>query len=189
MSRTALILIDIQNDYFDTGKWPVAKMQTIAGNAARLLERARVANETILHIRHEILADSAPFFVPGTPGAEIHASVASRPGEPVILKHFANAFRETSLRKDLEAAEVTRLVICGAMSQMCVDATTRAAADFGYEITVIEDACGAKELEFNGQQVTAAQVHVAFMAPLAMSYARVITTNAFLSETNAQAEG
>ena len=181
MSKTALVLVDIQNDYFEGGRWPVARMDAVSANAARLLERARADGDAIFHIRHEIPSDEAPFFRPGSEGAQHHASVAPRDGEPVILKHKANSFQDTSLRQDLEAAGVSDVVICGAMSQMCIDATSRAAADFGYAVTVVEDACGAKDAAFGGVEVPAAQVHAAFMAPLAMSYAKVVTADELLN--------
>ncbi|NIA70701.1 cysteine hydrolase [Pelagibius litoralis] len=182
MSNTALVLVDIQNDYFEDGRWPVDKMQAVSANAARLLALARDKGQTLVHVRHEIPSDEAPFFRPGTPGAEIHAAVAPKEGEPVILKHRPNSFQNTSLRQDLEAKGVTEVVICGATSQMCIDATARAAADFGFAVTVVEDACGAKEQAFNDKTVPAPQVHAAFMAPLAMTYARVVSTDAYLSE-------
>jgi len=180
MSNTALIIIDVQNDYFEGGNWPVFEMQKAADNAAKLLENARSSNETIIHIRHEIPSDQAPFFRPGTVGAEIHTSVKLNDGEPVILKDRPNSFQGTSLQVELKSADVSNVIICGAMSQMCVDATARAAADFGYSVTVVEDACGAKEQEFNGIIVSAPEVHAAFMAPLAMSYATVVSTAGFL---------
>ena len=182
MSRTALVLIDIQNDYFPGGRWPVDKMQEVSKNAASLLKNARIKDHMIIHIRHEIPSDQAPFFRPGTSGAKIHTSVAPIEGEPVILKHRPNSFHDTSLRDDLEAKAITDVIICGAMTQMCIDATARAAVDFGYTVTVVEDACGAKEQSFNDTEVPAPQVHAAFMAPLAMTYAHVITTESFLAE-------
>ncbi len=181
MSRTALVLIDIQNDYFAGGRWPVDKMQEVSENAASLLENARIKNHLIIHIRHEIPSDQAPFFRPGTSGADIHTSVTPTEGEPVILKHRPNAFHDTSLRDDFEAKGITDVTICGAMSQMCIDATVRAAVDFGYTVTVVEDACGAKEQSFNDTEVPAPQVHAAFMAPLAMTYAQVVTTENYLA--------
>ncbi len=184
MAKTALVLIDIQNDYFDGGRWPVDKMQAVSANAARLLDRARTNGDAIFHIRHEIPSSEAPFFRPGTSGAEIHPSVAPRAGEPVILKHRPNSFVDTSLQRDLAAAGITDVVICGAMSQMCIDATARAAVDLGYTVTVIEDACGAKAQVFNGLEVPAPQVHAAFMAPLAMSYARVVSTEKYIADTD-----
>lgn len=180
MSNTALIMIDIQNDYFEDGRWPVEHMATVAQNAARVLAYARRADHTIIHIRHESLAPDAPFFRPGTHGAEIHAHVTPKDGESVIVKHRPNSFHDTPLRQILEDGAITDIVICGAMTQMCVDATARAAVDFGYALNIIEDACGAKEQNFNTLHVSAAQTHAAFMAPLAMSYARVITCEAYL---------
>jgi len=182
MSNTALVLVDIQNDYFEGGRWPVDRMRDVSANAARLLENARARGHMIVHVHHEIPSDEAPFFRPGSKGADIHSSVVPKNDEPTILKHRPNSFHATSLRADLEAKGVSEVIICGAMSQMCIDATARAAVDFGYQVTVIEDACGAKEQAFNGQDVPAPMVHAAFMAPLAMTYARVLDTDAYLEQ-------
>lgn len=182
MSNTALVLVDIQNDYFADGRWPVDKMLQVSANAARLLEHARQKGWEIIHIHHEIPSDEAPFFRPGTKGAEIHESVVPNSGERVILKHRPNSFQDTDLHQVLEDKSISDMVICGAMSQMCIDATARAAADFGYTVTVVEDACGAKEQVFNNQEVPAPLVHAAFMAPLAMTYARVVGSEEFLAE-------
>ena len=76
MTETALILVDIQNDYFEHGNWPVAKMATASTNATKLLDHARKSGQLVVHIHHEIPSDDAPFFRPGTDGARIHASVA-----------------------------------------------------------------------------------------------------------------
>lgn len=180
MSRTALILVDIQNDYFDGGLWPVHQMEMVAEKAALLLEHARKEGMDVVHIHHEIPNENAPFFRPGSEGAKIHASVAPVEGEAVILKHRPNSFQGTDLNQELKDAGVTDVVICGAMSQMCIDATARAAADFGYKVTVVENACGAKEQVFNGRVIEAEQVHAAFMAPLAMSYGSVVTAEDYL---------
>jgi nicotinamidase-related amidase len=170
----ALILVDIQNDYFHDGLWPVDDMAPVAQNAARVLATARQEGQMIVHIRHEAISQAAPFFRPGTSGAEIHTSVAPIAGEKVILKHRPNSFHETSLHQDLQAAGITELTIIGAMTQMCIDATTRAARDFGYEVTLIADACGAKAVSFGGTDLTAAQVQAAYLSALGMSYAKVI---------------
>jgi len=183
MSKTALVLVDIQNDYFEGGMWPVDKMQEVSSNAARLLADAREKGDTIVHVRHEFQSDDAPFFRPGTPGAQTHSSVAPEGDEPTVLKHQPNSFQNTSLRADLEANGVTDVVVCGAMSQMCIDATARAAADFGYSVTVVEDACGAKEATFNDIELPASQVHAAFMAPLGMLYGSVVNTDTYLAQT------
>lgn len=182
MTKRALILVDIQNDYFAGGLWPVAKMQEAAENAARLLAQARTKGDLVVHIRHEMATDQAPFFRPGTPGAAIHSTVAPAAGEAVITKARPNSFHGTDLLDRLRAAEIEAVTICGAMSQMCIDATTRAAADLGFAVTVAEDACGAKETSFGGVSLSAEQVHAAFMAPLAMSYAKVMQTQDLLED-------
>ncbi len=181
MAKQALILVDIQNDYFEGGLWPVAKMDAVAANAARLLAHAREAGDLVIHIRHEMASDQAPFFRPGSDGAEINPAVAPDLGETVITKGRPNSFQGTDLLDRLRGAQVEAVTICGAMSQMCIDATTRAAVDHGFAVTLAEDACGAKEAEFGGVKLTAEQVHAAFMAPLAMSYAKVLSTDEVLA--------
>lgn len=176
MPKTALILVDIQNDYFDGGDWPLHQMARVSVNAAGLLSDAREKAHLVVHIRHENASPGAPFFRPGTKGAEIHASVAPITGELVLTKARANSFHETGLLNLLREAGIDALIICGAMSQMCIDATARAAADYGFQVTVAEDACGAKEMVFGRVAVSAEQVHAAFMAPLAMSYGAVKKT-------------
>ena len=172
--KSALILIDIQNDYFNGGLWPVEDMDVVSDNAASVLQDAREARHHIIHVRHEALLDSAPFFRPSTQGTEIHPSVAPNPHETVILKHRPNSFHETDLHTQLQVRGVEHVTIIGAMSQMCIDATVRAARDLGYEVTVIAAACGAKSARFGEVELSAAQVQAAFMSGLAQAYATVV---------------
>ncbi|CUH63955.1 Streptothricin hydrolase [Thalassovita gelatinovora] len=179
MSKTALILVDIQNDYFASGTWPVALMDKVAENSAKLLARARDTGMTVIHIRHET-APGAPFFQPGSEGAEIHDSVAPNIGETVVTKHRPNSFHQTGLLDMLRRDGIETLILCGAQSQMCIDATTRAAVDHGFKVVLPHDACGAKEATFGDVTVPPEMVQAAFMAPLAMSYAKVATTTEVL---------
>lgn len=181
MSKRALLLIDIQNDYFPQGRWEVAGMESAARHAARLLGTFRKSGESVIHIRHENPMPEAPFFVSGSEGARTHDSVLPQEGEPVVLKHRANSFRDTNLKELLDERDITDLVICGAMSHMCIDAATRAGADLGYTITVIHDACASRDLEFGGTVVPAAQAHAAFMSALGFAYAKVLSADEFLS--------
>src|ERR1700754_538632 len=133
MASSALIIVDIQNDYFRGGRMTLHEIERAADNARKLLEHFRSTGQPTFHIQHTWEDASAPFFVAGTPGAAIHESVAPREGEPVVVKHFPNSFRESGLLEELRRAGAEGLTICGAMSHMCIDATTRAAADLGYE--------------------------------------------------------
>ena len=181
MAKQALIVVDIQNDYFPQGKWPLVGADAAADNAARLIQAFREAGDSVVHIRHEFTSEEAPFFTPNSDGAKLHPKVLNRDNEPVVLKHFVNSFRETELKSILDEQDIKELVVVGSMSHMCVDGITRAAADFGYSVTVIHDACATRDLEFNGVTVPAAQVHAAFMASLAFAYANVVSADEFLA--------
>ena len=183
MSNTALLLIDLQNDYYPTydgAKWALSGTEKASDNAATLLAKFRENNMPVVHVRHEFPSDEAPFFSPNSDGAKIHPTVAPIESEPVVLKHQINSFRETELQKILEDLNVERLIIVGAMSHMCIDAVTRAAVDFGYECHVAHDACATLDLEFNGVTVSAHDVHHAFMAALSFGYCNVESTNKLL---------
>ncbi|UVM57740.1 cysteine hydrolase [Pseudomonas sp. B21-012] len=183
MSKQALIVIDIQNDYFPGGKWTLDGADAAADNAASILEAARARGDLVVHVRHEFESEDAPFFTPGSQGAQIHPKAASRADEPVLLKHKVNSFLGTGLKQLLDEQNVSEVTVIGSMSHMCIDAVSRAAADYGYGVTVVHDACATRALEFNGINVPAAQVHAAFMASLAFAYAQVISTEHYLTDT------
>jgi nicotinamidase-related amidase len=169
----ALVIVDIQDDYFPGGAHPLVGPQAAAGRARLLLDAFRAAGEPVVHVQHVWDAPDAPFMRPGTPGIEINAAVAPLPGETVIRKEHPNAFRDTVLEQTLREAAVDCVVICGMMTSMCVDASVRAAADLGFEVEVAHDACATCDLEFGGHVVAAVDVHAAFLAALGDSYARV----------------
>jgi nicotinamidase-related amidase len=179
---TGLILVDIQNDYFAGGRMELDGMDTAGENAGQLLTFFRDNQWPTFHIQHISNYEGATFFLPDTKGAEIHSAVKPRPDESVIQKHFPNSFRATPLLDALKNAEVENVVICGAMSHMCIDATTRAAADFGFGCTVIHDACATRNLDFGKKKILAQDVHASFMAALASAYAKVIGFKEYLSK-------
>ena len=181
MSHRALVLIDIQNDYFPGGKWPLSGIESAADNAARVLAAARAAGDLVVHVRHEFPSTEAPFFLPGSEGARIHPKVREQAGERVVLKHHVNSFRETDLKQILDDHGIKDVVICGAMSHMCVDAGTRAASDLGYQCVVVHDACATRDQEFESKVVPAAEVHAAFMAALRFGYAKLVSTEEYLA--------
>lgn len=181
MQPHGLIVIDLQNDYAANGKFPLNGIDAASSNAARAVANARQHGIPIFHIRHEFANPIAPFFVHGTDGAQFLPDAQPAPGEAVILKHFANAFRDTPLKQQLDAQNIKHVIIVGAMSHMCVGACARAAADMGYTVTVLHDACATRDLTFNGVTTPAAQVHAATMAALAFAYASVISTDAYLA--------
>ncbi len=177
MKPTALVLIDIQNDYFLGGMKPLPGMETAAANAARLLHAARDRDGPVFHIRHIAASSEAPFFRPGTDGSKINDAVLPKPDETVFEKFRPNSFIGTGLEAALREDGIEHLILCGAMSQMCVDATARAAVDMGFQISVVSDACAAAVATHAGVTVPAEMVHAAIMAPLAASYGKIVMTD------------
>jgi nicotinamidase-related amidase len=185
--RTALLLIDIQNDYFPGGKMELEGSIQAASAAARLLAAFRKQSWPVIHIQHISAQPNATFFLPDTPGGEIHDVVKPLPTELLITKHFPSCFRDTDLLERLKAENIGSLLICGMMSHMCVDTTVRAAFDLGFTCIVTHDACAARELAFNGITVPAAQVHASYMSALGAVFAQVkgvdeIMANIFATE-------
>jgi nicotinamidase-related amidase len=174
---TALLIIDIQNDYFPGGAMEVVGATTAANQAAKLLAAFRQKARPIIHIQHIATRAGATFFLPNTVGAKIHESVRPGPDEAIFQKHFPNSFRETGLLEHLRDAEISRLVIAGMMTHMCIDTTTRAAADLGFACSLAYDASATRTLSFNGVKVSAESVQTAYLAALNGLFAKVLTTN------------
>ena len=177
MTTDALVLIDIQNDYFPGGRMELDGMDAAAANARRVLEFFRSRNKPVFHVQHLALQPGATFFLPDTDGAKIHSRMAPLAGEPVIRKHFPNAFRDTPLQEKLSGENIDRLTICGAMSHMCIDTSVRAAFDLGFGCRVVADACATRQLEYRGEVVEAFRVQAAFMAAIGAVFAEVTTTS------------
>lgn len=180
MENTALVIIDIQNDYFPGGRMELDGADAAAEQAGKVLAFFREKGWPVFHVQHESVKPGSTFFLPGTRGQQIHSQVAPAPGEAVVVKHFPNAFAGTGLEGQLREKGITGLVVTGMMTFMCVDATARAAKDLGFSCTVVHDATAARALEFEGTQVSAAGVKAAFLGALAMVCDGVVSTESFL---------
>ncbi len=178
----ALLLIDIQNDYFPGGRMELTGAAEAAEKSANILNYFRNNQLPVVHIAHESVREGATFFLPGTEGQQIHPLVAPQEEETVITKNFPNSFLQTSLPETLRQLAVNRLVIAGMMTHMCVDATTRAAKDLGYFCTLVHDATATKDLAFAGKSASAAQVQTAFIAALTGICDEVRSTAELLKE-------
>ena len=174
---TALLIIDIQNDYFPAGRMALEGAVEASRRAGELLDAFRGKGWPVVHIQHVSTRPGASFFLPDSEGVQIHASVAPLPNEAVFRKHFPNSFRDTPLLDHLRSLSVDRLAIAGMMTHMCVDATVRAAFDHGFQCLLAHDACATRGLSFEGNAVPAPQVHHAFLAALSGIYATVMTAN------------
>ena len=180
--KTALILVDLQNDYFPGGKMELVGSVEASQRAAHLLAFFREAHLPLVHIQNVSTRPTATFFLPDTEGVRTHANVLPLKGETVYQKHFPNSFRETPLLAHLQREQIERVVIAGMMTHMCVDATTRAAYDFGFQCLVAEDACATRALTHVGETVRAEDVQRSFLAALNGTYGKVLAVDDILAE-------
>ena len=172
----ALVLIDIQNDYFPGGEMELAGSEQAGQQAGKLLAVFRAKKAPVFHVQHISMHPGATFFLPGTNGVNIHASVLPLQGEAVVTKHYPNAFHGTTLLRQLREAAIDTVFFAGMMSHMCIDTTVRAAFELGFTCCVAHDACATRDLDFDGKTVSADKVHLAYMAALNWIFAKVENT-------------
>jgi nicotinamidase-related amidase len=175
--HTALLIIDIQNDYFPGGAMELVGALEAGNHARRALTAFREKSLPVVHIQHVAVHPGATFFLPNTPGMDIHPCVAPKAGEVIIQKHYPNAFRETPLLEHLRKHSITRLAIVGMMTHMCIDTSVRAAADLGFECLLAHDACATKAQSFGGVTVSAESVQAAFLAAINGTFAKVLSVD------------
>lgn len=177
----ALVIIDIQNDYFPDGNMELVGSEAAATKARKVLDHFREQNLPVIHVQHISKRPNATFFVANTPGVEIHSLVQPQPHEKHIVKHFPNAFRETELEETLKNLRIENVVVVGMMTHMCIDTSVRAANDLGFKVTLVGDACATRDLAFDGKTVPAEQVQVAYLAAIDGSFATVVSADELLN--------
>lgn len=176
----ALLIIDIQNDYFPGGAAELVNPDAALANAKILLAEFRDKKLPVIHVQHINMREGSTFFLPDTEGTKIHRSLTPKDGEYLVVKHFPNSFYQTDLLEIVESSGITELVVCGMMTQMCIDTTVRAAKDYALPVTLISDACATKAMMFEGVVIPAAQVQAAFMAALFGMFAKIVTTEKYM---------
>ncbi len=140
----ALLVIDLQNDYFPDGKFPLWNTDVVLENIERAIEKAEAQNIPVVIIQH--IANSemgiAPFFNKETKGANIHSRIlAAAPNAPVVVKEFADSFEQTTLEETLTKLGATELLVCGMMTQNCVTHTAISKAAEKYSVSILVDCC------------------------------------------------
>ncbi|MDJ0974481.1 MAG: cysteine hydrolase family protein [Planctomycetota bacterium] len=140
----ALLVIDLQNDYFPGGAYPLWNTDATLDQIVAAIERAKAAGIEVIHVQHiaDASAGIAPFFNEGTEGAAIHERIrAAAPDAPVVVKAFADSFVDTTLQQELEQRGVTDLLVCGMMTQNCVTHTAISKSAEAYDVTILPDCC------------------------------------------------
>ena len=171
--REALLIIDVQNDYFPGGANELSHPYEAEAQIRELIAESRACGRPVIYIQH-FNPPTDTFFIEGTFGAEISDRIRPDDNDKVIIKRYPNSFLETDLDEYLKSIGVTELIVCGMMTHMCVDTTVRAAMDYGYSVKVVADACATMDLAINGETVPAEMVQKAFIAALDGVFATII---------------
>jgi nicotinamidase-related amidase len=179
---TALVVIDIQQFYFEGGLVPLTGSVEAANQARRVLEAFRARKLRIFHVRHVPKSVALVEGEPADAQYRIRPEVQPAAGEKIVTKRYANSFRETDLLDSLRQKGIKTLVIVGMQTHMCVEAASRAATDLGFDVVVVHDACATRPLEFEGRTVPAEMVHAAALAAIKGTYGRVVSVDQLLKE-------
>lgn len=166
MAERALIVIDVQNDYFPGGVWALPHSEAALPNILGLIGKARERGDAVVYIQHVTPAGS-PIFAEGSHGGKLHAALPVLPGDPLFQKAHPSSFQGTGLGAYLKQQGIRQLDVCGFMTQMCCDTTTREAYGTGYSVRLFSDATAAKALEVEGQQIAHDTVHRVSLGALA----------------------
>ena len=178
-SDAALLVIDVQMAV-DDPKWGPRNNPGAEAAIAALLAVWRAEGLPIFHIRHDSEEPGSPYR-PDSPGHVFKPEAAPLPGEPVTVKRTHSAFVDTDLEAALDAIGATTLVVCGALTQNSVEATVRAAADIGYRVFLVGDACWAVDVrDLAGKLWPAEEVHALSLANLHGEYAEVVNSETAL---------
>ena len=172
--KTALLIVDIQNFYFPGVGPGLVNAEGASLKAKEILEIFREKKQLVVHVRHK-----------ASKGFEINKNVEPLPTEKIITKTEVNSFKGTDLLDYLKKNNISRLVIIGMQTQMCVEAAVRAGHDYGFECVLIQDACATRDLKFGNKTVKAEEVQTATLATfIDGGYAKVIDLVNFKEDTN-----
>ena len=173
LNNASLLIIDAQNEYLE-GPLALSGMPAATANIALLLEAARKAKRPVVHIRH--LGTVGGLFDPqGERGAFIKG-LEPQGDEVIIEKRMPNAFNDTGLQKALENLGPLDVIVCGFMSHSSVSTTVRAAKDYGFRCTLVEDACATRDLPTANGVISAADVQRTEMAIMNDNFATLAQT-------------
>lgn len=181
MSKTALLIIDVQKG-LDDPSLGTRNNPDAESNMASLLAAWRRHGWPIIHIRHCSVEPDSPLR-PERPGNAFKDEVQPLPGEKQFSKSTNSAFIGTGLEPYLREQDIASLVIVGLTTDHCVSASTRTAADLGFDVTLIADATAAFEREgYDGIFYSADAIHTINLVSLDGEFCRIRSTKDVLNE-------
>lgn len=180
--RKALLVIDVQNEYF-TGRLPVTYPEGSLGNILKAMDRAALADIPVAIIQHTAPSQDSPTFRKGSDGWKLHPEIEERKRDILIEKNLPGSFTGTELEKWLRDKGVSRVAICGYMTQMCCDTTARQAFHLGFQVDFLSDATGTLSMQNSAGSISASDLHRAVLVTMAAKFGRVMRTEEWITET------
>lgn len=180
MKKTALLVIDVQNEYF-SGKLPVTYPENSYANILKATDYAIGHDIPVIAIQHTASDPASPVFRKDSFEWQLHPELAKRKLSVVIEKHLPGSFTGTTLQDYLKSHEITELVISGNMTQMCCDTTSRQAFHSGYKNIFLSDATGTLAFTNKAGSVTAEELHRSILVTQAMRFSNVMSTSEWIS--------
>jgi nicotinamidase-related amidase len=173
---TALVVIDIQREYFEGGKLYLPDGQPALMRAKKLVAFADAQRIPVFHVQH-VGPAGGPLFARDGAGVEFHHEIMPAPHHRVVQKTSPSSFVGTDLDELLKARGIQTLLICGLMTHMCVSTTARDARPRGYRAIVAGDACATRDIDgWDGGVVAHAALHRAALTAVSDSFAEVMST-------------
>lgn len=183
--KAALVVIDVQNEYFAPhGKWVIPDGKEALAQIQALLAACRQVGVPVFHVMHHGIDVNSPVFQVGSIGAEMHSDIEILAGEKVIVKHFPGSFTQTPLEAYLRHLDCDTLIVCGYMTHMCCDTTTRQASERGFTTLFASDATATRDLALHGKVIPHNVVHETTLA-IMTRFATVSTTEEIISKIKA----
>lgn len=180
-SKTALLVIDVQNEYFD-GKWPVPDGDGALNHIEQAIDASQHAGATVIYVQHAVLRPERGVFLPGSHGFELHPRLHPRANDPRVVKNYPGSFTKTELEDILRQRGIDTLVISGYMTHMCCDTTAREGFHRDFRVLFLNDATATRD----GQHQTLGKIdhrelHRATLITQASTFSQVVPTSELIA--------
>lgn len=186
MNKRALLVIDVQNEYFEGGGLPVTYPPQSNTNIMSVIKAAEQANIPIVTVQHTATTESAKAFVKNTHGWQPHESVKNAKVAHYIEKMVPSSFVGTDLESWLRKEGIDTVVISGYMTQHCCDTTARYAHHLGFAIEFLSDATGTLDFSNKAGKATAEEIHRSTLVEQAFRFSDVMNTKEWIAKISAK---
>jgi len=178
--KTALLVIDVQNEYFD-GKWPVPDGPQALEQIERAIDASQRTNATVIYVQHAVSKPERGVFIPGSHGFALHPRLHPRATDTRIVKNYPGSFTKTKLEDTLRQHGIETLVISGYMTHMCCDTTAREGFQRDFRVLFLDDATATRDSQHATLgKVDHRELHRATLITQASMFAQVLSTSEFV---------